>query len=60
MTPPKDNRPRGFRGGGWHYATANGVRAAFRYVITQPYRYNYIGFRTAQCGCRQILKVNPP
>lgn len=59
MTPPTDNRPRVFSCGSWIDTTATDVRAAYRYVLTPSYRSHIIGFRTTQCGCRQILKVTP-
>ena len=55
--PSTDKIPRVVRGGSWHYATATNVRAALRDVSTPMGRYfSYIGFRTTQAGCRQILK----
>ena len=55
--PSTDKIPREVRGGSWHYATATSVRAAFRFDCTPMGRYfSYIGFRTTQAGCRQILK----
>ena len=63
MTPtpqlPTDNFPRVFRGGTWDDTSATCVRSAFRYDLTPTVRDNSIGFRCAQRGCRQILKVTP-
>ena len=59
--PPTDTFRRVLRGGGsWIITSASIVRAAYRIGNTPSYRYNYIGFRCAQRGCRQqILKVTP-
>lgn len=57
--PPTDKLPREVCGGSWHYASANGVRAAFRFDCTPLGRYGILGFRLAQSGCCQVLKVTP-
>jgi formylglycine-generating enzyme required for sulfatase activity len=57
--PPTDNFPRVFRGESWYYSTATVVRAAYRYVNSPSLRYYYFGFRCAQRGVRQPLKVQP-
>lgn len=57
--PPTDNRLRLFRSGSWNSSAATSVRAAFRYDYTPSFRNYYLGFRCAQRGCRQVLKVQP-
>ena len=60
MTPPTDNRPRVFRGGSWYSTSATYMRATYRLDKTPLLRSDNIGFRTAQCGCRQPLKGDAP
>ena len=52
-----DPRLRVYRGGSWDNSSATSVRAAYRNVNTSLIRVINIGFRCAQRGCRQILKV---
>ena len=54
-----DELRRVFRGGSWHYTSATVVRAAYRSYSNATFRYLVIGFRTAQTGCRQVLKEQP-
>jgi formylglycine-generating enzyme required for sulfatase activity len=48
-----------FRGGSWDNTSATIVRAAFRIGDTPSVRGGDIGFRCAQRGVRQPLKVQP-
>ena len=57
IKPPIDNFPRVDRGGGWVSRGAAWVRAAARY--TDAPAYGDLGFRCAQRGVRQVLKVTP-
>ena len=63
MTPPTKlptHLRRVFRGGSWDFSSATFVRAAYRDDDTPLNRDSSLGFRTAQCGCRQqVLKVQP-
>ena len=52
---PTDNRYRVFRGGGWCFVDAAGVRSAHRYRVAHAVRNYYLGFRTTQSGCRMPL-----
>ena len=47
------------RGGTWVSTSATFVSAASRLVVTPSSRYSNVGFRCAQRGCRQVLKVTP-
>ena len=57
-TPTKttDDPRRVYRGGSWSNTTATNERAAYRVVDTPMVRLHVIGFRTAQTGCRMLLK----
>ena len=57
--PPTDNFPRVYRGGSWSDSSATFVRAAWRVVSTPTDRSDDVGFRCAQRGVRQPLKVQP-
>ena len=57
--PTMDDPFRVYRGGSWYGTTASDVRAAYRYDYTPTYRIISIGFRCAQRGVRQVLKVTP-
>lgn len=63
MTTPiktsTDNRPRVSRGGGWYNLDAAGFRAARRNRLAPAFRSDGLGFRCAQRGVRQVLKVTP-
>ena len=63
MNPTKQPKPdylyRVIHGGSWNNTTATLVRAAYRYGGTPTDRYNDFGFRCAQRGARQPLKVTP-
>ena len=56
---PTDTFRRVVRGGAWLGTTATFVRAAFRSVNAPTGRVSNIGFRCAQRGVRQPLKVQP-
>jgi formylglycine-generating enzyme required for sulfatase activity len=60
--PKTDNRSRVLRGGAWGNFDAAWVRAAARSAGAPALRYDSLGFRLTQTGCRQqILKgVTPP
>lgn len=60
IKPKTDNLYRVFRGGAWYGTSATNVRAAYRYDYAPMDRYNFIGFRCAQRGCRQILRGTSP
>ena len=55
-TKPTDTRYRVRRGGWWHSHDASGVLAAFDYWDAPAGRYNSLGFRLTQSGCRLPLK----
>ena len=57
-TKTTDDRYRVCRGGSRNNTSATFVRAACRSDDTPTYRINNIGFRTAQCGCRQSVLKN--
>ena len=57
---PTDKLPRVNRGGGWNHTDPSVLRSADRIRNTPAYRNYYLGFRTAQTGCRQILKRDAP
>ena len=60
--PKTDNFPRVYRvyrGGGWDCLVAAGVRAAFRHTGAPANWGDILGFRCAQRGVRQVLKVTP-
>ena len=60
IKPKTDNFPRVIRGGGWFDSDAAEVRAADAAEVRAADRYNGLGFRCAQRGCRQqVLKVTP-
>jgi formylglycine-generating enzyme required for sulfatase activity len=59
IKPPTDPRSRVFRGGGWLNHVAARVRAAFRITDAPALGHYYLGFRCAQRGVRQVLKVTP-
>ena len=59
INPPADNFPRVYRGGGWDGLVAAGVRAVYRFAGVPANRGNILGFRCAQRGVRQPLKVQP-
>lgn len=45
------------RGGGWGYTDPSMFRSAYRNGYTPAVRFNFLGFRCAQTGCRQqVLK----
>ena len=56
---PTDTLPRVVRGGGWSVTDPSVLRSALRYGYTPANRYNNLGFRCAQRGVRQVLKVTP-
>lgn len=45
--PKPDTSTRVFRGGGLHYTSPAGVRAANRCTVATSFRYYYVGFRCA-------------
>lgn len=57
--PSDTNSDRVFRGGGWDDRDAAWVGAAYRSTFAPANRYNSLGFRCAQRGVRQPLKVTP-
>lgn len=58
-TKPTDKLPRVVRGGSWLHTSAAVVRAALRFNYTSLVRYDYIGVRCSQRGCKQPLKGEP-
>ena len=57
---PTDNLRREFRGGSWYNSSATVVRGARLGGNAPSLRDDLVGFRTAQTGCRQILKGDAP
>jgi len=51
-----DNLPRRCPGGSWRDSSTTYMRAANPDDCTPSIRGGILGFRTAQHGCRQILK----
>ena len=61
--PKKDNLYRVYRGGGaWYSDDAARVRAASRFRDAPAVKYDFLGFRLIQSGCRQQVLggVTPP